>query len=317
MELYNIDCSEIKEVICKIAENEPLVIDSRGVRKNVLIKINEYISHLHNIKLILICDYTKLVNKDWINNLEVLSFLNNINRLVILNHSSIGLSQLENVKYIKELSEFSLKGFIEQTINIDILLNFDMKKLDLELNATTLIYHLIAKNRNLQSLSMNTIDASKIEKKSNVVSLNIYKELFNPDKLGIAFPDLISLQLFSVRKIKDFAFLSNFVLLENLSIRNTNIEKFPKLGVDKLIRLELLMNKKLKNIESILCFKSLKKLAITGSEIIDVNVLIDCTNIRGLKQFYFASSKTKTKLMVEEQIKKNKIISVFNDFWDI
>jgi hypothetical protein len=316
MELSNINNCTIEQMVQNIADNEQFVIDSKGVSKNTLIKINEYISFKKNIKLILICDYNVHTNSNYINNLEVLLYLNKINRLTVINHSSIALSNLKPLIHIESLEEFSLIGFIAQSINLDVLLNFNLKVINLELNATKSIYDILEINKDLKSIRINTIDAGKIKMNDNVIHLKIYKQLLNQESLGVKYPNIKTLQLFNVKKIRNFDFLYSFSSIENLSLRNTNIEFFPKLQTNKLIRLELLMNKKLKNIDSVLCIEELKKIAITGSALLDENVLMHCLNIKGLEQFYFTSPKKKIQSIIEDKIRNKKIVNNFNYFWD-
>lgn len=317
MELTNINDCKIEQIVQNIADNEQFIINPKGVSKKILIKINECISLKKNIKLILICDYNIRTHSNWINNLEVLLYLNKINRLTIINHSSIALSDLKPLIHIESLAEFSLIGFIEQSINLDVLLNFNLNAINLELNAKKSIYSILEINKNLKSIGINTIDSEKIKMNTNVIHLKIYKQLLNQENLGIKYPNIKTLQLFNIKKTKQFDFLYNFPCLENLSLRNTNIELFPKLQANRLTRLELLMNRKLKNINPILYLEKLKKIAITGSALLDENVLMNCINIKGLEQFYFTSPKKKIQSAIIDKTKSKKIINSFENFWDI
>lgn len=315
MELTNLNDYKIEQIVQNITDNEQFVVDSKGVSKNLLIKINECISLKKNIKLILICDYNVNTNSNWINNLEVLLYLNKIKRLVIINNSSIALSNLKPLRHIESLTEFSLIGFIEQSINLDTLLKFNLNIINLELNATKSIYNILEMNKELKSIGINTIDSEKIKINTNVTHLKIYKQLLNQENIGIKYPNLKTIQLSNVKNIKCFDFLYSFLSLENLSLRNTNIEIFPKLQINRLNRLELLMNKKLKNINSILYLEELKKIAITGSALLYENDLMDCLNIKGLEQFYFTSPQKKIQSIISNKIKERKIIDNFNSFW--
>lgn len=131
----------INNILC----SKVISINSKGLEIDKLCEINERISYNDNIKLILSCDYGVTVPNGTVNNLEILRYLDKITRLVIFNHSSMPLSNIDNVSHIYGLTEFTLSGFIHQRINLDILSRYNLNLLDLDLNPTLALYQLRCK----------------------------------------------------------------------------------------------------------------------------------------------------------------------------
>lgn len=296
-------------------ENRVIRFETKGVSKDGISEINKCIKDWRDTKVIIICDYKKNPDSEMINNLDILKYIYSMDKLVILNHSSVPLDHIDNTDLINNLTEFYLGGTIYKEIDLGFLERFKLNHLDLEIDATTQIYQLLNKSSNLKSLSINTLDAQKLKVNNHITQLKIYRELLNPELLAEKYPNLETIKLVKVKKINDFSFLSNFHSLKNISLNATNIISFPKLAVNKLDRLELLANKKIENASSILFLDYLNKIAITYSNI-DANLLIKYCDARGLEQFYLASNKKKDQDRVLEYIRSKGIDESYRGFWE-
>lgn len=316
MELYNKKLESIEEIVKDIRLNKIISIDQRGVNIDILKQINNSISNSDDIKLILVCDYTVKVKLDYTNNLEVLLYLNNITKLVVLNHSPIFLSALDNIDKIDYLEEFTLKGYIKQSIKLDSLFKYNLKLLDLDLNATSSIYHLISLNKKIECLRIKSIDIIRTEKNENLKELEIRDSVINYELINSKFPLLETIRLCNVKKINDFSFFLQLKKIKNISLRNSNITSFPNLNIEKINRIELISNKKLNNISAILKLKSIMKLFISQCDMIPSCSLESCVYIEGLEQFYFFSLKRKVQLTINEKIDELNIKRSSTDFWN-
>lgn len=307
---------KMSQMLSNILKDRIISVDYRGIEISVLENINSLISIEDNIKLILVCDYTVAIPSGKVNNLDVLTYLNKITRLTIFNHSRQSLLSLDNLKYVNNLTEFSLQGYIKQSIKLDCLLNYDIIKLDLDLNATPFIYKLISSMDRLKVLKINSLDLSLLNGNKNLVELGIKKTIMNYNILNCIYPLINNIYLNNVKKIDDFSFLSQLNYLKNISLRNTNISIFPNLHIHSLDRIELISNKKLNDISSILSIDSIKKIFISQCDSIPFQMLESCTEIKGLKQFYLFSLKTKAGEIIKTILRNKQIKVDANDFWD-
>lgn len=303
-------------MLSDILKDKIISVDHRGMEISVLENINSIISVEDNIKLILVCDYTVTVPNGWVNNLEVLIYLNKIAKLTIFNHSNLSLSNLDTLKYINNLTEFSLRGYIKQGIKLDCLLNYNLTKLELELNVTPFIYKLISSMNRLKKLKMNSLDLSFLNENKNLLELGVNKTIINYGILNDRYPFIENIYLNNVKNISDFSFLSKLNCLKNISLRNTNIQTFPNLQLNSLDRIELISDKKLNDISSILSINSIKKIFISQCDSIPFQMLESCTEIKGLKQFYLFSRKTKVGETINTILRNKHIKADANDFWN-
>ena len=305
----------MEQFINEVFEQKSIYIDSIGAFIDELKELNKLISYDDEIRLILVCDYNVLPAKGKVNNLEVLDYLNQVTKLVIFNHSSKVLSNIDKVKNLKVLSEFELGGFLNHKIDLSFLSKFNLNILNLELEANAQIYNLICNNLELKVLRINSLNLSKINE-NNIIEIEIKKSLLNEKLMEYKMPYIQSIHLSNIRRITDFSFLSSFKNLHNISLRNTQITSFPFLEVDVLERIELIKNTKLIDISSIIKLDVLKKLFISQCEKIPLKMLEACTTINGLKQFYLLTSKKHDKLIMEELLKKLNINRDSNRFWE-
>lgn len=306
----------MEQYLKDILLNKTLIIDSKGIEIGKLCEINKNISYDDNIKLILSCDYTVTVPYGSVNNLNVLCYLNKITRLVIFNHSSMPLSDINNVNCIHRLTEFELSGFINQGIDLEPLSKYSLKLLDLELNATSGIYKLIDNNKGLKILKINSLDLAHINENKNLIEFGIKKSLLNAELLHEKLPSIETLQLNNIRKTNDFSFLAHLTYLSNISLRNTPIISFPILDVNKLARIELLRNTKLIDISSFFELESIDKIFISLCDKIPLTMLEKCITIKNLKQFYLLTTKQKTNTVISKMLREANIKQEANGFWD-
>lgn len=305
----------MKQSLKDILLNKTFFIDSRGIAIDTLLEINNGISQKDDIKLILSCDYSVITSEGRVNNLDILQYLNNITRLAILNHSSKSLSNIGNVRYIHDLTEFELGGFISQCIDLQPLMNYNLKSLDLELNATSDIYKLVL-NNNLRVLKINSFDLQYIKEAENLVEFEIKKNLYNAELIQEKMPSIETIRLNNLKKTSDFSFLSRLKFLNNISLRNTPIILFPVLNVDRLVRVELVRNNKLVDILSFFELDSIERIFISQCDRIPLDMLKRCANINNLKQFYLLTSKQKNGSIISEILEGTNIKKTANAFWD-
>lgn len=284
MDIDNIEITDLKSKLSQILGNKIIAIE-KGCKEEVLVELNKQIEG-KEIKLVLVCDSNKVSNDILKRNLDVLSYLNNISAISILSNSSKELEEINNVLNINDLKSFKLSGFYNKNINIEVLNNFkNLKVFEIEALSDGNKYKLL-ENFNLEKLAIEKLDLAKIEVNTNLVFLKISKELVNENLLVEKYPNITHIELVNCKKIDDFSFLEDLKYLENIIINSTNITVFPKVGT-KVTKVQLLANKKLKDIESMFKISSLTKVAITDS-IVNFEEIIKLSKLN-LINFYFRS----------------------------
>lgn len=302
----------INNILC----SKVISINSKGLEIDKLCEINDRISYNDNIKLILSCDYGVTVPNGTVNNLEILRYLDKITRLVIFNHSSMPLSNIDNVSHIYGLTEFTLSGFINQRIDLDILSKYNLSLLDLDLNPTLALYKLICKNKNLKTLRINSFDLEYMNENKNLLELEIKKSLINSELIEDRLPSIETIRLNNIKKINNFSFLSCLKFLKNISLRNTPIISFPILDVNRLSRIELVRNNKLSDISSLFKLESIDRIFISLCDKIPLEMLETCLTINNLEQFYLLTAKQKTNSVINQILKRTNIKKEANGFWN-
>ncbi len=312
------DSSISLEVLLRhLEDNCTLFVEINGADKSLLIEINRRLKDLKNVGLILVCDYLRHPSSGYVNNLEVLHFLNNIQRLIISNNSSERLEKLDNIGYITELKEFSLNGFFRDNINLESLCSYQLESLSIESKATEQIYMLLCHTRCLKELSINSLDLNKIEALEDLTYLSVNNTLLTPDIMSYRFPNLKSLQMKLAKRISDFSFLSSLHNLSNLSLMYTGITSIPTLNVDMMKRISLVSNKRLRDISSIWKLQSLEQLYISYSDLLKTEDLDKCLKVPNMKRACFLSTKFKKEKEIKEIFEHSKVefnISTANDF---
>lgn len=308
MNIDNIEILDLKSKINQIFEKKIIAIE-KGCQKEVLIEINNQIEG-KSIKLVLVCDYNKNSTDFLLRNLEVLPYLYNIKALSILVNSSKELEQIDNVQNISDLIEFKLSGYYSKNINIEVIEKFkNLKSLELEGLSDNKKYKLL-QIFDLEKLAIEKLDLSKIQINTNLKSLKITKELISQDLLAEKFPYLNYIELVNCKKIEDFSFLSHLSHLENIIINNTNIEVFPKVS-KSVTKIQLLTNKKLKNIDSLFELTNLTKIALTDSAV-NFEDVVKISDLQ-LITFYFRSkSKSENEAFERIASKRGFTNNLFN-----
>lgn len=289
MDIDNIEISDLKTKLNQILEDKIIAIE-KGCREEVLIEINKYILG-KEIKLVLVCDSNKTSTNILIRNLDVLNYLSNISSLAILSNSSKELDEINSVQNIVDLKSFKLSGYYNKNINIEVISKFNnLKILEIEALSDSKKYKLLD-NFNLEKLAIEKLDLSKVQMNANLKYLKISKELINENLLNEKYPNLTHVELVNCKKIEDFSFLTYLIDLENIIINNTNIGVFPEVSKN-VIKIQLLTNKKLKDVEAVFKLNNLNKIAITDSAV-NFDEIIKLSKLN-LINFYFRS-----KLKVE------------------
>lgn len=289
MKIDNLDIDDLKNKFNSILEKKIILIE-KGCKKEFLIDLNEQIRH-KEIKLVLVCDNNKTGENSLIRNLRVLEYLNNINGIDILSNSSKELEEINNVQNIIDLKSFALFGFYNKNINVEILNKFkNLKIFEIEGLSDGKKYKLL-ENFNLEKLAIEKLDLAKVEVNPNLKHLKISKELINEKLLVEKYPKIIDIELVNCKKIIDFSFLTDLKHLETIIINNTNIEVFPEVS-SNVTKIQLLTNKKLKDIEMIFKLSNLSKIAITDSA-------VNFEDIIKLSKFNFINFYFRSKSRVE------------------
>lgn len=304
------------ELMDHLEDNCNLVIESNGADKSLLTEINERLKGLKNAGLILVCDYMYVPTSKYVNNLDVLLFLNNIQRLTILNHSSARLETLENIGRISDLKQFSLNGFFKDNISLESLFSYQLDSFSIEARASEQVYKLLNLNRRLKELSINSLDLKRIEVFEDLSYLSVNNSLKNSEMMCVRFPNIKSLQLKLIKGISDFSFISALHRLSNLSLMYTGITSMPTLKVDKMSRIRLVSNKGLRDISSIWELKSLEQLYISYSELLNTEDLERCLRVPNLRRGCFLSAKVKRDKAIQDIFNHSKVefdISTAND----
>lgn len=306
-----------EELMNHLEDNCNLVIESNGVDKSLLTEINERLNGLKNIGLILVCDYRYVPTSKYVNNFDVLLFLNNIQRLTIFNHSSARLETLENIGCISDLKLFSLNGFFKDNISLESLFSYQLDSFSIEARASEQVYKLLNLNRSLKELSINSLDLKRIEVFEDLSCLSVNNSLKNSEMMCVRFPNIRSLQLKLIKGISDFSFISSLHNLSNLSLMYTGITSMPTFNVDKMSRIRLVSNKRLRDISSIWKLKSLEQLYISYSELLNTEDLDRCLRVPNMIKACFLSRKVKRDKAIREIFNHSKVefdISTSNDY---
>ena len=305
------------EILNHLKDNCSFSIEVHGADKAFLVEINERLKGLKNVGLILVCDYLHNPSSGYVNNLDVLLHLNNIQRLTIFNHSSARLETLENIDCIPELKRFSLNGFFKDNISLESLFSYKLESFSIEARAGEQVYKLLDLNRSLKGLSINSLDLKRIENLEDLSYLSVNNSLKNSEMMCVRFPIIKSLQLKLIKGISDFSFISSLHNLSNLSLMYTGVTTMPTLKVDKMSRIRLVSNKRLRDISSIWELKSLEQLYISYSELLNTEDLERCLRVPNLRRGCFLSAKVKRDKAIKDIFNHSKVefdTSTANDY---
>ncbi|MDE6548599.1 MAG: hypothetical protein K2L22_06350 [Muribaculaceae bacterium] len=305
------------EILNHLKDNCSLSIEVHGADKVLLVEINERLKGLKNVGLTLVCDYLHNPSSGYVNNLDVLLHLNNIQRLTIFNHSSARLETLENIGCLPELKRFSLNGFFKDNISLKSLFPYKLESFSIEAMAGVQVYKLLDLNRSLKELSINSLDLQRIERFEDLSYLSVNNSLKNSEMMCVRFPNIKSLQLKLIKGISDFSFISTLHRLSNLSLMYTGITSMPTLKADKMSRIRLVSNKGLRDISSIWELKSLEQLYISYSELLNTEDLERCLRVPNLRRACFLSAKVKRNKAIQDIFNHSKVefdTSTANDY---
>lgn len=305
------------EILNHLKDNCSLSIEENGADKALLVEINGRLKGLKNVGLILVCDYLHNPSSGYVNNLDVLLHLNNIQRLTIFNHSSARLETLENIDCIPELKRFSLNGFFKDNISLKSLFSYKLESFSIEARAGEQVYKLLDLNRGLKELSINSLDLIRIENFEDLSYLSVNNSLKNSEMMCLRFPNIKNLQLKLIKGISDFSFISSLHNLSNLSLMYTGVTSMPTLKVDKMSRIRLVSNKRFRDISSIWELKSLEQLYISYSELLNTEDLERCLRVPNLRRGCFLSAKVKRDKAIKDIFNHSKVefdTSTANDY---
>ncbi|MDW8852412.1 hypothetical protein SD960_20085 [Flavobacterium sp. MMLR14_040] len=288
MDIDNIEITDLKTNLNRILSDKIIAIE-KGCKEEVLLELNSQIKG-KEIKLVLVCDSNKVSTDILKRNLDVLNYLNNINSISILSNSSKELEEINNVQNITDLNSFKLSGFYNKNINIEVLNKFkNLKVFEIEALSDSKKYKLLD-NFNLEKLAIEKLDLAKVEVNPNLKHFKISKELINEKLLAEKYPSIVNVELVNCKKIIDFSFLTDLTRLETIIINNTNIEVFPKVS-NSVTKIQLLTNKKLKDIEVIFKLSNLSKIAITDSAV-DFEEIIKLSKLNFINFYFRSKSRT-------------------------
>ena len=305
------------EILNHLKDNCSLSIEENGADKALLVEINGRLKGLKNVELILVCNYLHNPSSGYVNNLDVLLHLNNIQRLIIFNHSSARLETLENIDCIPELKRFSLNGFFKDNISLESLFSYKLESFSIEARASEQVYKLLDLNRGLKELSINSLDLKRIENFEDLSYLSVNNSLKNSEMMRLRFPNIKSLQLKLIKGISDFSFISTLHCLSNLSLMYTGVTSMPTFNVDRMSRISLVSNKRLQDISSIWELKSLDQLYISYSELLNTEDLERCLRVPNLRRACFLSAKVKRDKAIQDIFNHSKVefdTSTANDY---
>ncbi|MCO7184501.1 hypothetical protein NH341_03615 [Tenacibaculum sp. XPcli2-G] len=313
MNLDKKDLSYLRNNISFLKENNTITIE-KGVSADVLNKLNEILNDISSIKLILFCDPNKTNRDNLFRNLDVLQFLNNLKHISIIVGSSTPLESIDKIDYIKDLQSFSLGGFYNKKINLNVLKKHNnLKELSFEHSINKKDYSIIKDS--LVKIKLKDINLEYVSKNTNLKELVILDNVQNEHLLTQKYPSLKTIKLSFCKKIADFSFLNKLLDLENISFNRVNtITEVPSLKSKIIKRLEFLNCKNLQNIHNIVSYKKLEKLAITDANIefgeikkIAKNMLLDT--------FYFRSKDNSETNEFESLALKYQFQNSHAGFW--
>ena len=305
------------EIVDHLEDSVTLFIDSPGADKSLLSEINKRLKYIKNVGLIIVCDYLHNPSSGFVNNLDVLLYLNNIQRLTIFNHSLARLETLENIDCIAELKRFSLNGFFKENISLECLFSYKLESFSIEARAGEQVYKLLDLNRSLKELSINSLDLKRIENFEDLSYLSVNNSLKNSEMMCLRFPNIKSLQLKLMKGISDFSFISMLHRLSNLSLMYTGVTSMPTFNVDRMSRISLVSNKRLQDISSIWELKSLEQLYVSYSEQLNTEDLERCLRVPNLRRACFLSAKVKRDKAIKDIFNHSKVefdTSTANDY---
>lgn len=207
---------------------------------------------------ILSCDNQKIENINYVAALE------NTTSVLLDNHE---ISSLKGISKYKNIKNLSLRNNQIEQINglesLDNLWGLDLTGNPLKsikglcLNKEKLEYIHIEGNFNTLSEFINCKSLKGIYIRSSNIN-----EL---DDLPYIHDSLTQLQI-SNSPLKNFGAIDKFILLKNISLSNTHIEELsPLKDLKNIETLALFNNKKLTDISTIVNFKNLRFLNLTGS----------------------------------------------------
>ena len=199
-----------------------------------------------------------------IENIKYVAAIENIKNVILNDHE---ISSLKGISKYKNITNLSLQN--NQIEKIDGLENLDnLWGLDLTGNPIQSIKGLCINKKKLEYIhiegSFNTLSElvnCKSLKGIYITSSNIYKL----DDLPYIHDSLTQLQI-SNAPLNHFELINKFKRLKNISFANTNIENItPLKSLVNIETLALYNNKKLIDISTIVNFKKLRFLNLTGS----------------------------------------------------
>ncbi|ASS48522.1 MAG: hypothetical protein A3D31_07810 [Candidatus Fluviicola riflensis] len=213
-----------------------------------------------------------------IRNIKSIKSFNQVKKL-ILSYNPLLSSEIEQIKYLKELNHLELNSVeLKNTKFLQDLVNLEL----LSLCGSDHLYEIkelenLDKLRNL-NLSFNRIDSfSKLSLNKNIESINLRSGKLT-SLVGVEkYPNLIELNLSgnSISKIENLENLKNLKYLNLSSMRLSKIE-----GLDKLYELEVLdiSDQLIKLIEGLGNLKKLKQLNLSENNISRVENLDNLQN---------------------------------------
>lgn len=263
------------------------------------------IVHNGDIRLSITCDLNIVSTNDYICNLDILPYFPKISKLTILSHSSVPLSNIDNIQYLDTLQSFSLSGFLKN-IKLDVLLKFlgEIEYLNIDNMIVQQKYYDIINNNPLKELCLRKLDLQNIEQNFNLKKLVIYNDLLNAELLSKKFPNLTELKLINCSKITNFSFLQT---LNNIECINFNGVKgmtvFPIIPNNNLKSLSILHAKHFTGFQYPIILEHLEYLALTFTKINlnDIELIFQNTS---LKKFHFLSEKEKIEQDIVKLVEK-------------
>ncbi|MGG6229996.1 hypothetical protein [Tenacibaculum sp. SDUM215027] len=313
MNLDKKDLSYLRNNISFLKEDNIITIE-KGVSADVLNKLNEILNNMSSVKLILFCDPKKISRDNLFRNLDVLQFLNNLKNISIIVGSSIPLESIDKINYIKDLQSFSLSGFYNKKINLDVLKKYNnLKELSFEHSINKKDYSLIKDS--LEKMKLKNINLEYVSTNTNLKELVILDSMQNEHLLTQKYPSLKTVKFSFCKKITDFSFLNELLDLENISFNIVNtITEVPYLKSKIIKRLEFLNCKNLQTIDNITSYKKLEKLAITDANVEFGEIIKIAKNVL-LDTFYFRSKNNSENNEFESLALKYQFQNSHAGFW--
>lgn len=266
------------------------------------------IVHNGDIRLSITCDLNIVSTNDYVCNLDILPYFPKISKLTIFSHSSVPLSNIDNIQYLDTLQSFSLSGFLKN-IKLDVLRKFlgEIEYLNIDNMIVQQKYYDIINNNQLKELCLKKLDLQNIEQNCNLKKLVIYNDLLNAELLSEKLPNLTELKLINCRKITNFSFLETLNNIEYITFNSVKgMDIFPNIINNKLKSLSILHGKHFLGFDASSNLKHLEylKLTFTKININDIELIFQNAPI---KQFIFISEGEKKEKEVIELCKKYKV----------